>query len=354
MEVEEKQPETGQNVRLTLRWFVGVFALLGFATGYFSGASQSPVVNTLLPLLFGLMGGASGFHLLRMDISSQESIRLNTFLAKGLVLFTAFCLVGTIYGTLLRTGRSLFSIMPISMFRSEKMVDIPHLDEHDANRLVQLALLRSRLQAIGVPAHEQRVILLRASESVGSVNDNPVLLKVLKSSSVELDRTKSAFKTTLDEITGTKDSKVPESITNLFQDMRLMDALIKYWIKRLEAHGVVPVADVKRDLLLYSLRFFPDLFLRYERTKDAQWWHDHPKLQMIMVDFSFVLEDALRRVEPFQFDQKNIDQFLGVVYSRREDKPVPWEKEKVAVKATEERHSTSPPRDSWLEESSRP
>ena len=36
--------------------------VLGLAIGWFAGLSSSPVVGTLLPLLFGLFGGAGGFY----------------------------------------------------------------------------------------------------------------------------------------------------------------------------------------------------------------------------------------------------------------------------------------------------
>src|SRR5215469_3287685 len=37
--------------------------IIGIAAGFFAGASSTPIVTTLLPLLFALVGGASGLYL---------------------------------------------------------------------------------------------------------------------------------------------------------------------------------------------------------------------------------------------------------------------------------------------------
>jgi Na+/H+ antiporter NhaD/arsenite permease-like protein len=41
--------------------FMLSFAVLGFVVGYFVGQSESPIVATLMPLLFGLIGTGSLF-----------------------------------------------------------------------------------------------------------------------------------------------------------------------------------------------------------------------------------------------------------------------------------------------------
>ena len=51
-------PKGSISLHSAVRWYMLGFALLGGAVGFFAGSSQSPVIGTLLPLLFGLIGGA--------------------------------------------------------------------------------------------------------------------------------------------------------------------------------------------------------------------------------------------------------------------------------------------------------
>jgi hypothetical protein len=54
-------------------WFLISFTLTGFAAGYFMGMSETPVVATLLPLLFGLIGGGGVIFLVKADLSQSAS-----------------------------------------------------------------------------------------------------------------------------------------------------------------------------------------------------------------------------------------------------------------------------------------
>ncbi len=46
---------------------------LGALLGVWIAWSQSPVVVTVLPLLFGVIGGAGGYSLLKMDFSKPHN-----------------------------------------------------------------------------------------------------------------------------------------------------------------------------------------------------------------------------------------------------------------------------------------
>lgn len=61
-------PTDVKSLQHAIRWYMLGFALLGGAVGYFAGSSQSPVIGTILPLLFGLIGGASGLYLAKIDL----------------------------------------------------------------------------------------------------------------------------------------------------------------------------------------------------------------------------------------------------------------------------------------------
>jgi hypothetical protein len=51
------------------------FALLGLSVGVFAGLSNSQVIGVLLPLLFGLIGGANGIYLSQVDLNKTGDRR---------------------------------------------------------------------------------------------------------------------------------------------------------------------------------------------------------------------------------------------------------------------------------------
>ncbi|MBN1210178.1 MAG: hypothetical protein JXB05_35325 [Myxococcaceae bacterium] len=139
-----------------LRWSTLGFAVVGAATGLFAGMSQSPVVAALLPLLFGLLGGAGGLFIAKMDLHSpvaQERIRV---MGSSIVAFMVLCMLGSIWGLSRRTGQA-----PTAFFTwsAPDPISVTGLAQRDAAMNLQLVLLRSRLQALGATPAEQAAIL---------------------------------------------------------------------------------------------------------------------------------------------------------------------------------------------------
>src|SRR5262245_6237407 len=93
--------------RRALIYYGVAFALLGLCVGLFAGLSQSPVIGVLLPLLFGLIGGANGFYLARIDFKDEQERRRLGLLGWMLSIFLIFVLAGSFYGILVRTGGGL-------------------------------------------------------------------------------------------------------------------------------------------------------------------------------------------------------------------------------------------------------
>lgn len=157
-------PEADPGLKAGFRWFLAGFALLGLCVGYFAGNSRTPVIGVVLPLLFGLVGGAGGFYLSGADLSAPTtSLRLR-FLGVALTGFILMVLVGSAYGVLLRTGLGVASFFPSTLFVSGPSRDLPLLGEKKAHEAVQLVLMRARLQALGASEAEQRIILDRIVE----------------------------------------------------------------------------------------------------------------------------------------------------------------------------------------------
>src|SRR5712692_4945045 len=78
-------------------WVPVAFTLTGFVIGSVTGLSLTPVIGTLLPLLFGLIGGGAGFF----AITKAEHSRI---VGVSLALFSLMCLFGDMMGIHLRQG----------------------------------------------------------------------------------------------------------------------------------------------------------------------------------------------------------------------------------------------------------
>lgn len=155
-------------LRSALRWYLSGFSLLGGAVGYFAGSSQSPVISTLLPLLFGLIGGAGGLYLTRAELDRSEVIFRLRVLGKVLTLFIIFALVGSVYGISLRTERSIRDFFsPIGLGRKSSL-DISI--KGDPMKAVQLAMLRARIRTLGVSLDEEQQIIAGAVKLIDSPN----------------------------------------------------------------------------------------------------------------------------------------------------------------------------------------
>lgn len=152
--------------RSALRWYMLGFGLLGGAVGYFAGSSQSPVIGTLIPLLFGLIGGAGGLYLARLDFEAPKTYFRLEILGKSMVFFILFTLLGSAYGISLRTQGSIWSFVSPSIFLPKSEFTLPEAVLKDTRKAMEIVLLRARIRALGVSLDEERTILEGAAKSM--------------------------------------------------------------------------------------------------------------------------------------------------------------------------------------------
>src|SRR5947209_3368044 len=96
-QTEEKKHERKLSIS---RWVPISFATTGLLIGFIAGQSMTLIVGTLLPLLFGVIGGGAGFFAVqRSENSSTVGI--------SLMLLTLMCLAGTVWGTRVRSQSPL-------------------------------------------------------------------------------------------------------------------------------------------------------------------------------------------------------------------------------------------------------
>lgn len=144
-------------------------AALGGASGFLVGASASPVVGILLPLLFGLVAGVAGFYSARVDIASVASQRKLKLLGSSLISFCV-ALIAAVLATL-----SWRDIKVESNATRPTQIDLSGVTPEDALRLVGL---RRRLQILGSDGAEQTKILALWKQDFTSIGSNRVGLQI--------------------------------------------------------------------------------------------------------------------------------------------------------------------------------
>jgi hypothetical protein len=128
---------------------------LGALLGVWIVLSQSAVVITVLPLLFGLIGGAGGYSLLKMDLSKPANQGKIKLIGVGLGALCSSCLVFMV-------------ITIVSRPSLERFINEPSFDVSKSQTPVRSLVMRARLQALGATDVEMRRILEPAQAATGN------------------------------------------------------------------------------------------------------------------------------------------------------------------------------------------
>jgi hypothetical protein len=119
---------------------------LGALLGVWIVLSKSAIVITVLPLLFGLIGGAGGYSLLKMDLSKPANQGKVKLIGVALGALSSSCLI--------------FMVMTIISRPSlERLINEPGFDISKSQTPVRSLVMRARLQALGATEGEMRRIL---------------------------------------------------------------------------------------------------------------------------------------------------------------------------------------------------
>ena len=130
------------------RWIPIAFALIGFLIGSFAGLSLTPVVGALLPLLFGLIGGGSGFFATYKPALSRP-------IGISVSLLAFFCIPGIVTGIHLREGipwHCVISACPVENISNE--LDVPS-SVTNQEKFMELISIKTVLAAMDLPKNEK-------------------------------------------------------------------------------------------------------------------------------------------------------------------------------------------------------
>ena len=121
------------------KWFIIGLGLIGAATRYFVALSRSPVVGIVLPLIFGLVGGAGGVYLAKADLKSEEGRHRLALIGKAVGSLSLVMVLATAVTLWWRNEASYQPLLSVAMPQQ-----------------VALVGLRARLQILGASAAEKK------------------------------------------------------------------------------------------------------------------------------------------------------------------------------------------------------
>jgi hypothetical protein len=205
--VADNKPENSTALRTAVRWYLLGFGLLGAVSGYLAGASQSPIVGVILPLLFAIAGTTSGLYFLQIDLNAPEAITRIRLLGQGMIVFLVPFGLMVAYGSAIRSGLGVSGFFSSAVLTGEQ-VTLPSLEKVAPEDAVSISLLRARLQLLGIPAPDQRVILAAAIKSLAAAK-NPEQMAVLL---VGLSKRAGLLRQAIEKRIGSNDEKAPEGI----------------------------------------------------------------------------------------------------------------------------------------------
>lgn len=309
--------------RSALRWYFFGFSLLGGAVGYFAGSSQSPVIGTLLPLLFGLVGGAGGLYLTRVDPGKPEVLIRLRILGKALALFIIFTLLGSVYGISLRTERSMWSFLSPKIVRRGSGDQATVSTQDDPKRAIQMAMLRARIRALGVSSDEEREILQQAAKMMLETEYTPV------DAASSLRRLEVLCRRADEELTEALYADACANAKGFLKASCQRAEVIKgylgayaedynVWAEKIEAGESIPVAFVKHRI--EGLRATIEKLLHgYEGASPWLSAHDQPRQRIWELQWALI--DEGQKLGPAKWMEggpliEEVDRFLEIFYGR--------------------------------------
>ncbi|MBB4233334.1 hypothetical protein [Rhizobium mongolense] len=142
-----------------LGYYLGC-AALGITTGLLVGMSSSPVVQYVLPLLFALIGGSAGLFAIKASNTASASEAKLAIAGWTSVCLTIPFLISMLYGTLVRTGSDIHSLLPsVTSQPAETTLSADALAGLTADDTVAILLASRGLTNAGVADADRKAVV---------------------------------------------------------------------------------------------------------------------------------------------------------------------------------------------------
>lgn len=134
-------------LKLSVFWYIIGIGFIGIAVGYFVALSNSPVIATLIPLIFGLLGGSSGLLLVRINSNEESSYTKLKYIGISFIVFSVAVISSSWYALEISSRHTNFSEYSLS------------IEDIKPDFTLDLLVLRKKMQLLGATSHEQKVVL---------------------------------------------------------------------------------------------------------------------------------------------------------------------------------------------------
>jgi hypothetical protein len=234
------------------RYYLGI-AAVGFTMGIFAGLSSSPVVAVLLPLLFGLLGGAGGLYLGIANLADDSTPWRFRAIGTALLALTIPLTIAAMYASVVRTGSPWSSFL---LVRRQASAEMPSLRGMSADAALELLLLRRKLDMLGVKPDEQKLVLETASQDLQGTRTRPLLVAACQQVVAAARKALVQLEPTLEELGGDPSQAALEDIARM---LRGMASEYSYYAQKIADGGWLPVSaigarlEVDRDRLIAAL-----------------------------------------------------------------------------------------------------
>jgi hypothetical protein len=165
MEMRMPAVATSSLLRLCLVVFLGA-ASFGLLVGSWAALSASPIVKTVLPLLFTIISGAGAFKFAQSDPVEEKNYRSLTIFGTAAFGFSIFCVIGTLVALYIQP------LLIAHLDNRRQHVDISTLPTNSPlfSKPFDAVMLRNWLEVVGIDNNEIKVILATAPAPIATTS----------------------------------------------------------------------------------------------------------------------------------------------------------------------------------------
>jgi hypothetical protein len=275
---------------------------LGALLGLLIAWSSSPVVATTLPLLFGIVGGASGFSLLKMDFAKPGSQQKLKAAGAALLSCCLACIATVVIG--IATKGMFLALQNDSLVYQLSSEELSHrvtaIDE---------LLLRKRLSSIGAAKSEIQALMGGSPKSAD-----------FKVATDQISAVATDLLTAYDELSENERRQADGQMgSSKFAELCGATRIFSMLKGNADKNGTISAGRFQLSTsALYSIDFASII----PNDSDSKAFSDHPKLVAAIANLQSALERNNTLSNAFT-QTKKIDEFIKLIAAAKQNSDIP-------------------------------
>lgn len=306
-EVKNKDVFTNELHSSLLFQLAGI-SFVGFIIGFIAGLSSSPVVSTLLTLIFTVIAGSGGLYIGKVDFNDKYLKYKMKFMGIALVLFSTFVFISLVIGISIRTKTPIINLFTTNShhFKNSKEFDF-NIITNDPNLLLDLFILKKKLDLIDVPTEDQNILLEYIQSSPSTDNSN-----ALKSYIYHLIQKVEELETDVSHYLGSS-----YDVSNILKTLKYCKEILK------ENHNNSTVNPYD---LQFSLDELTSLKTNFEQLSNfrSNFIDKHFEIEKTIIKFQEILSEFSKyNINQFNFEMYDLEELIRIVAEIKEKESIP-------------------------------